>query len=155
MNNLRNRLYSRLGLSLNKQRNFPLSIQENPEDCGPTCLKMISEYYSKNIDKKEIQILSKMGANGTSLLHLSEAAENMGFRSLGIKVTFTQFLDIPFPAIIHWKSHYFSIVYRATNRKVWIADPGIGKLILSKKEFCDHWLNKNNLGVALLFELKN
>jgi len=107
-----------------------------------------------NIFSKKIQTLSKMGSRGASLLHLSETAENFGFRTLGVRISYSKFLTIPLPAIIHWKTNCFSVVYKITYRNVWIAEPGMGKFKVKKTAFCKDWFNENQEGIALLFELK-
>ena len=48
------------------------------------------------------------------------------------------------------------VVYKATNNKIWVADPALGKVEYSKKEFCSSWYKSDqknsNEGVILLLE---
>lgn len=45
---------------------------------------------------------AQIGKNGASLLSSAEAAETMGFRSLGVKVSFEKLAqEVPLPCIVH------------------------------------------------------
>ena len=68
-------------------KNFPHYKQADQKDCGPTCLKMIAKHFGKVIGVQELRRLTETNRIGSSLLGLSEAAENLGFRSLGVKIS--------------------------------------------------------------------
>ncbi|WP_109438666.1 cysteine peptidase family C39 domain-containing protein [Aquimarina sp. AU119] len=140
-----------------KNKDFPILLQETPVQCGPVCLKMISQYYGKDVEINELEKLSGMESNGTSLLGLSEAAESIGLKNLGVKISFEQLVnEAPLPAIVHWNSNHYVVVYEVNLDSVSIADPAHGKIKYSKKEFCDGWLKGEMTtlteGVALLLE---
>ena len=81
---------------------------------------------------------------GVSLLGISDAAELIGLRSTGVKITWEQLRDeIPMPCIVHWNQQHFVVVYKVKNGKVYVSDPAVGLL-----EFCLGKLleNRQNLG---------
>lgn len=87
------------------------------------------------------------------MLGLSEAAEKLGFRSLGLRLTIEQLPEISLPCILHWKQNHFVILYRIKNNRYFIADPGIGKVNLSEKEFTDNWYPDNDQRYGLVLIL--
>lgn len=131
-------------------------------DCGPTCIAMIVSYYGNDIDLGKLRQLCSAGKNGVSLLGISKAAERIGFRSTGGRLTFDMLASkVPLPCIVHWNQNHFVVVYRVKQSWrgrycVYIADPGKGLLTYTKEEFCEHWLstktNGEERGIALLFE---
>ncbi|MHA7060294.1 cysteine peptidase family C39 domain-containing protein [Aquimarina sp. M1] len=140
-----------------KGQEFPIILQDKPIQCGPVCLKMVSKYYGKDIALKELEKLSGMTDSGTSLLGLSEAAESIGLKNLGVKISFEQLSnEVPLPAILHWNNNHYIVVYKVSQNKVWVADPQLGKIEYSKKEFCNSWLKGEiataTEGIALLVE---
>ena len=50
---------------------------------------------------------------GVSLLGISDAAESIGLRSVGVKLTWQQLRDeANFPCIVHWNQRHFVVVYK-------------------------------------------
>ncbi len=64
---------------------FPFYKQPDFKDCGPTCLRIIAKHYGKLISLKEIREISETTREGSSLLKLSDAAEAIGFKTIGAK----------------------------------------------------------------------
>jgi ATP-binding cassette subfamily B protein len=67
--------------------NFPHYLQPDSKDCGPTCLKIVAKYYGKSLSLPLLRQLSETTREGSNLLTLSEAAESIGFRTLGVKIS--------------------------------------------------------------------
>ena len=124
-------------------------------DCGPTCLRMIAQHYGRKYSLESLRRNSGINREGVSLLGISEAAENIGFRTVGAKLSWEQIsTEAPLPCIVHWNQEHFVVVYKIRRDKVYIADPAKGKVTYSKSEFLQCWLStKNNgqsTGIALL-----
>lgn len=69
-------------------KKFPNYRQAETKDCGPTCLKIIAKFYGKILDIQELRDCSETTRDGSNLLMLSDAAEKIGFRTIGIKRSF-------------------------------------------------------------------
>ena len=129
-------------------------------DCGPTCLRMVAAYYGKKYSLKGLREQSKITKEGVSLLGISEAAENIGFRTTGVRLSFEKLKTAPFPCIVHWNQQHFVVVYTIKGKRdketVYVADPGAGKVKYTREEFCRCWVstrsNGEDAGVALLLE---
>ena len=138
-------------------KSFPHFTQHDQMDCGPTCLRMIAAFYGKHYTLNEMRERSFITHLGVSLLGISMAAENLGFHTIGVQISFWQLVkEARLPCIVHWNQQHFVVVYRITQKNVWIADPFAGKIKYSKEEFCHCWLSAKedgiDTGVALLLE---
>nr|WP_303917700.1 peptidase domain-containing ABC transporter [Bacteroides intestinalis] len=137
-------------------KHFPHFTQHDVMDCGPTCLRMVAAFYGRHYSLEGLRGKSFITREGVSMLGISEAAEKIGFRSICVQVGFEKLKEAPLPCIIHWNQQHFVVVYKLTDKHVWVADPGAGKLKYTKEEFCNCWLssrkNEENTGVALLLE---
>lgn len=146
---------------------FPFYKQIDAKNCGPTCLKIIAKHYKKTISVQQLQDLSETTRLGSSLLGLSDAAEKIGFRSLGIKVSLSKLLEAPLPCILHWNKNHYVVLYDIKLKKgssdlersgtFYVSDPAHGLLKYNKEEFIQYWIGNNanentEEGVALLLE---
>lgn len=139
-------------------KNFPHYTQAGAKDCGPTCIKIISKYYGKIFKLSYINSISETTRDGSSLLGLSDAAEKIGFKTLGVKINFNTLKnEIPLPCIIHWNKYHFIVVYKINKNKIFVSDPAHGLLEYLKEEFIKNWIGENaseetEEGIALLLE---
>ena len=122
--------------------------------CGATCLRMIAKHYGKNYSLSEIIQLSETNREGTNLQGLSEAAEKIRFRTLGVKVPYINLVvDAPLPCIAHWNQNHFVVIYKIKKDKIFIADPAHGLLVYTKQEFLKSWVSDaKDEGILLLLE---
>ena len=137
--------------------NFPFYKQLDAADCGASCLRMVSRHYGRHYPLEYLRELTYLDREGVSLMGLSDAAEKIGLRSLGVKTTMARLKeDLPLPCIAHWRQNHFVVVYHIANGRVYIADPAVGKLRLTEEDFRDSWIsdvsNYEPQGVLLLLE---
>ncbi len=137
--------------------NFPSFLQHDAMDCGPTCLRMIAKSYGKNFSIDELRTRSYITREGVSLLGISDAAESVGFRTMGVRITFDQLKNqAQLPCIVHWDQDHFVVVYKIKKGKIYVADPAFGKLTYTENEFRQHWLatvsKGEEKGICLLLE---
>lgn len=140
------------------KRAFPFYKQPGFKDCGPTCLRIVAKHYEKLISLQEIRELSETTREGSNLLKLSDAAEAIGFRSLGVKINYHQLKESPLPCIVHWNKNHFVVVYAIKKDVVYISDPSYGLITYTVKEFLERWIGNNaseetKEGIALLLEV--
>ncbi|MGJ8548992.1 peptidase domain-containing ABC transporter [Winogradskyella wichelsiae] len=136
---------------------FPHYKQSDSKDCGPTCLKIVARHYGKTISIQHIRRLSETTRLGSSLLGLSEASENIGFKSLGVKLALKNLVETPLPLIVHWNKKHFAVLYKVGKKHYYVSDPAFGLIKYTKKEFLKHWIGNNvnentTEGIALLLE---
>lgn len=145
---------------------FPHYRQLDAMDCGPTCLRMVAKHYGRSYTLQTLREKSFITREGVSMLGLSEAAENIGFRTQGVRVSFEQLVeDVPLPCILHWNQNHFVVCYKIKEEKdfwgkktggykIYISDPAQNQAVFSKEEFLKCWLStrKDNedKGTALI-----
>lgn len=120
--------------------------QPDQMDCGPTCLRMVAKYYGKNFSLQKLREICGINREGVSLLGISEAAEKIGFRTAGIKLSLKQLAAIDLPVILHWNQNHFVVLYRIKHKVYGVADPAKGLLTYTETEFVKYWLTTNPLG---------
>ena len=131
-------------------------------DCGPSCLAMIVKYYGKDVSIEQLRKICSLGKDGVSLLGISKAAETIGLKTIGGRLSLNTLAhEIPLPCIVHWNQNHFVVVYKIKKHNkekytVYVADPGKGHVTYTKEEFCEHWIstktNGEEKGIALLLE---
>jgi ATP-binding cassette, subfamily B, bacterial len=139
---------------------FPHYRQLDAMDCGPTCLRMVAKHYGQSHPIQYLRAEAEIGKDGVNLLGIAQAAERIGFKSLGVKVTVQQLLtEVPLPCIVHWGQNHFVVVYKVKSRgggQVHVADPAAGRVTYSQEEFKSRWATTvregERSGVALLLE---
>lgn len=137
---------------------FPFYKQLNTMDCGPTCLRMVAKYYGKSFSLQSLRLESQIGKEGVNMLGISEAAEKIGFRTRGVKITLAELLnDAPKPAILHWEQNHFVVLTpQIKKNKITIANPAKGIIKLSEKELLKYWASvsseNSEYGIVLILE---
>ncbi|WP_316828771.1 peptidase domain-containing ABC transporter [Pedobacter miscanthi] len=155
--------------------NFPIDRQLDMKDCGPACLKMISQHYGKFYSLQYLRDKCGLTREGVSFLDISHASEALGFRTLSIKCTVDDLLTrIPLPAIVHWDNSHYVVVHNTSVAKpglfryskekvssletlnrgsIYVSDPAKGQIKYSSVEFAKKWVkNNSNKGVLLVME---
>ena len=126
---------------------FPVYTQHDAMDCGPACLRMVAKHYGRSYSMQHLREMSYLTREGVSLLGMSEAAESIGFRTMGILVTFNKLAsEAPLPIIVHWKQKHFIIVYKIRKNLVYVADPAFGLVKYSYEEFLSGWISDKSQG---------
>jgi len=150
-------------------------------DCGPSCILMMAKYYGKSYSLQVLRSRAFISKSGVSMLGISDAAESIGFRTRGYRLTWEQLRDeVPLPCIVHWNQRHFVVVYEIrkktwgwehgagsekqvpVGKKQWgssdifVADPASGLLKYTETEFLKCWYSTKCEGVqegtALLLE---
>ena len=150
---------------------FPFFKQHDSMDCGPTCLRMVAMHYGKNYSLQSLRSRSFISRSGVSMLGISNAAEEIGFRTLGYRLSWEQLRDeVPLPCVAHWNQRHFVVIYgikkqrripcifnrtppeglksnRSRNYLIYVADPASGLLKYTEKEFLNCWHSNQKEGV--------
>lgn len=143
---------------------FKHTIQHDAMDCGVACLKMIAEHYGKTFSLDTLNKECFCTREGVSLLGISDAAEKIGFRTLGGRLTLNKLKEeAPLPCVVHWQQQHFVVVYDIKKKnlfskktKIKVADPGIGLVEYTEEEFKENWISTKtedeDKGIVLLLE---
>lgn len=118
-------------------------------DCGATCLRIIFKYYGKLVSIHKIRKLCQTTKSGVNLLGISEAAEKLGFRTYGVRLSLEQLKEVELPCILHWNQNHFVVLYKIRRGKYYISDPASGLLSYNEKEFSKNWFSTKELHAGL------
>ena len=88
---------------------------------------MLAKYYGKNYSLQYLREHSFINREGVTMLGLSDAAQSIGFKTLGAKITLEQLAnEMPLPCILHWNQNHFVVCYnvrgKGQSRRFHIAD---------------------------------
>ncbi|MGE4414438.1 MAG: peptidase domain-containing ABC transporter [Bacteroidales bacterium] len=141
-------------------KRFRYFAQIDATDCGPAALRMVAMHHGKHFSLENLRERSEKGKLGVNLLGISKAAESIGLRSLGARLSFEELCKANLPAIVHWNQNHFVVLYnvkgKGADRKIYIADPATGKVKLGVAEFCKSWFSTvsggEGRGIALFLE---
>lgn len=143
-------------------RRFPHYLQHDASDCGPASLRMIAKYYGKEYSAEMLRRHCYISREGVSMLGISDAAEYIGFRTIGVRISFEQLAEEALlPCILHWNQNHFVVCYKIEKKRkgkysIYISDPASQRLCYTKDEFLKCWLStkSDNIdrGSALLLE---
>ena len=151
---------------------FPHYLQPDAMDCGPTCLRIVAKHFGRHYNLETLRNLTWKTREGVSLLTISDAAEKIGFRTQGARLSIDKLAEIPLPAIIHWNQYHFVVLYKIKKKKnfsfsspfgggregasFFISDPAHGLVEYYSEEFLKCWASteQNGIpaGIALLLE---
>ncbi|MFN8337171.1 MAG: peptidase domain-containing ABC transporter [Cyclobacteriaceae bacterium] len=136
---------------------FPFYPQLDSSDCGAACIRMIAKHYGKDVNQHVLRETAATKREGASLFGISLAAENIGFRTVGAKISFeTLKEDVLLPAVVFWNQIHFVVVYKITSKFVYVADPAAGLLKYKHESFLRCWIsslsNEVDSGIVLAIE---
>ena len=139
---------------------FPFYKQLDSMDCGPSCLRMIAKHYGKTYSLDNLRQSSEYTRQGVSMLGISNAAESIGFKSLGAKLSFQELCEAPLPCVVHWNQNHFVVVYKIKRIGkriiIYVADPAARLAVFTPEEFNRSWISTKSggedKGIALLLE---
>src|SRR5680860_839916 len=96
---------------------FPHYLQPDAMDCGPTCLRIVAKHFGRHYNLETLRELTWKTREGVSLLTISDAAEKIGFRTQGVRLTYEKLLEVPVPVILHWNQSHFVVLYKIKKAK--------------------------------------
>ena len=139
---------------------FPHYQQPDAMDCGPTCLRIVAKHFGRHYNLETLRELTWKTREGVSLLTISDAAEKIGFRTQGARLSWDKLPLLQLPVILHWNQSHFVVLYKIKKKKkefeYYISDPAHGLVIYNQKDFLKSWAStvqdEKPAGIALLIE---
>lgn len=138
-------------------RLFPHFSQFDSADCGPSCLRIISKYYGREIQLGDFRELCNIGKEGVSVLGICNAAEAVGFSTAAVQLSFeTLQQKATLPCVAYWEQNHFVVIYKITSKYVYISDPGSSRQKLTIADFLKSWIIQQDdaepSGVVMLLQ---
>ncbi len=141
-------------------KKFKYFSQIDATDCGPAALRMVAMHHGKHYSMENLRERCEKGKAGVNLLGISKAAESIGLRTLGARLSFEELCKATLPAIVHWNQNHFVVLFAVKGKgkgiTMHIADPATGVVKLSSEEFKKSWYSTvsggEGRGIALFLE---
>lgn len=142
------------------KKKFPFIHQLDAMQCGVACLQMVCKHYGKKYTAVELEKLCPPTKEGVSLLAMSKAVEQLGFKQVCGRFTIDDLAQVALPCILHWKQSHFVVLYEVKNNKkgncYCVADPEKGMLSYNRENMQEHWVTMQGQGkekgIAMLLE---
>ena len=114
--------------------------QHDLTDCSAACLSTICKQNGYKIGITRIREVAGTDKQGTNAYGIIKAAEQLGFSAKGVKGDKEAFFsDFPLPCIAHviveGQLLHYVVIHKITKKQVIIADPGVGIVKLTPREF--------------------
>ncbi|MGE7911395.1 peptidase domain-containing ABC transporter [Lysinibacillus xylanilyticus] len=118
--------------------------QHDQKDCGVACLSTISKQHGLKIPISKLREVAGTDKQGTNVLGLIKAAEELGFTAKAVKGDATSlFQEFPLPAIAHCvidgQLLHYVVIHKITQKEIIIADPANGIVKYTPEEFLQIW----------------
>lgn len=145
---------------------FYCERQHDVSDCASASLVSIARYYGHHIQIAKVRELAETNLNGTNVNGILKAADKIGLKGNAVKCNKAAlFSNLKLPCMAHVivndNLNHFVVVYKITEKHIWIADPARGNVKLTPEDFCGeskrsiNGVTYNWTGILILFEKKN
>lgn len=124
-------------------------LQHDEKDCSAACLATICKYWKLNIPLVKLRELIKIDKNGANIYGIIQAASMIGLKGEALEGNWEELtaevrkFKIKLPIIAHvimnHSLEHFIVVYKITQTKVYVFDPGRGNTVYSVDEFLSLW----------------
>ena len=134
---------------------FPHFKQNDSNDCGFLCLKMICKYYQTEVSLTYLKSLIDLSIDGLSISKLNLLCTNLGIQSLPVAIEVNKLYEnAHLPAVVLLDDAHYCVLYKIQNGVFYVSDPAIGRIKLDEDAFLQRWLNKRiegqQKGIVLL-----
>ena len=120
----------------------PVFIQMEAMECGAACLGMILAYYGTWIPLETLREECGVSRDGQKLSTVVKVASKHGLSYEAYRYRADTVLkEATFPCIIHWKSSHFVVLTGTRGNQVYLNDPAIGKVVMTKAQFSAGYSN--------------
>ncbi|MCF6279696.1 MAG: peptidase domain-containing ABC transporter [Flavobacteriaceae bacterium] len=141
-----------------KQYSKSLTLQLDQSDCGVACLLSVIQYYEGSNSLEKLRELSGTTRQGTTLLGLYQAANQLEFNAAGNEADIQALIDHKEPLILHvvidQRLQHYVVCYEYKNGKFTIGDPAKGIVTYTKDELLKIWKSKTCLTLSPTNEFK-
>jgi ABC-type bacteriocin/lantibiotic exporter with double-glycine peptidase domain len=133
-----------------KNQTLPITQQHDQSDCGVACLQSLLQYYGGQASLEELRSKSGTTKQGTTLLGLYQAANQLGFVAQGCEADAHALIEHGAPVVLHITTEkglqHYVVCYAAQPNQFTIADPASGQIeTWDEKKLLERWQSKTCL----------
>lgn len=138
------------------KKQFPIYIQVDRNNCGPSCVRMVAAYYGFYESSQYFMDVCNYTKHGTSMADLCHAAHLLGFDAEAVQFKYEGLPSMQMPCILFINDEHYIILLSIEKNRFEIVDPLHGKMRLNEQDFYSY-INgrspeyaKEKLGYAIL-----
>lgn len=114
--------------------------QHDISDCAAACLVTIARYHGYHIRVARARELAETDLNGTNIDGIIRAANEIGLEADAVRANEAAlFSHITYPCIAHViineQLYHYVVIYKITEKNIWIGDPARGVIKMKPEEF--------------------
>lgn len=133
-----------------KPTKLPITQQHDQSDCGVACLQSLLRFYGGDATLEELRAKSGTTKQGTTLLGLYQAANQLGFVAQGCEADANALIEHGAPLVLHIITEkglqHYVVCYAAQPNQFTIADPATGQIeTWDEKKLLERWQSKTCL----------
>jgi ATP-binding cassette subfamily B protein len=123
--------------------------QHDIRDCGAACLVTVFRYYGLKIPLVTVREFMRVDRNGASILAITETAKYYNMFADALQGTWEELTgsidagEFDLPVIAHTVREdslsHFVVIHKIRKGKVYVFDPGKGRVIYPVNNFCELW----------------
>lgn len=126
-----------------------LVLQHDQSDCGVACLLSLIQYYQGTSSLEKLRELSGTTKQGTTLLGLYQAANQLGFDAQGNEADIQALIEHGEPVVLHvvieGRLQHYIVCYGFNDGKFIIGDPAKGIVKYTTEKLDTIWKSKTCL----------
>lgn len=130
-------LSSLRSLVLGEGVRVPMRQADSQVECAAASLAMVLAYYGREVSIPEAHERCNIGRDGASARDIAEAARSYGLRVNPYSMEIDELVDVPCPAVLHWRFQHFVVLEDFDGQTATIADPIGERREVSRKELSD------------------
>ncbi|WP_275507204.1 peptidase domain-containing ABC transporter [Pseudovibrio sp. Ad26] len=136
-----------------KLRHFQQIDQMN---CGPTCLRMVWDYFGIHVSPYEADQFAEKTRSGVTLASIVTAAQKKGIVANAVRCNVNFLKTSNNPILLHWRGNHYVLCQYIRKNYFKIFDPAaVRPVVLSEQELLSSWIfstEGDSEGIAVLFD---
>ncbi len=114
-------------------------LQANSNTCGPAVLAYLFSFYGHEVLETELVPTMALSKKGSTMLELKRTAIRNGFQAKGVRENYNALMNEPLPVIAYINDSHYVVVNKITASDVYLFDPLLGHVIVTRKIFESEW----------------
>lgn len=124
------------------RKSVPYVQQMQDTECGLCCVSMILKYYGSNTSIAYLKNNFEIGRDGMSVKEIGDILTQFDFKVDYYKSNVEGLRRLAdSPLILFWDNVHFVVLEKIVKDQYHIVDPKIGKLVIGKEDFAEHYSN--------------